>query len=54
MALKYDLNSIFADLEKQVKNISIFPATHFVTSKEKLQEAIRRIQEELEKQLRKY
>lgn len=39
-------------LEKQVKNISIFPATHFVTSKEKLQEAIRRIQEELEKQLK--
>ena len=39
-------------LEKQVKNVSIFPATHFVTSKEKLQEAIRRIQEELEKQLK--
>ena len=39
-------------LEKQVKNISIFPATHFVTSKEKLQEAVRRIQEELEKQLK--
>lgn len=39
-------------LEKQVKNISIFPATHFVTSKEKLQEAIRRIQDELEKQLK--
>ena len=39
-------------LEKQVKNISIFPATHFVTSKEKLQEAISRIQEELEKQLK--
>ena len=38
-------------LEKQVKNVSIFPATHFVTSKEKLQEAIKRIQEELEKQL---
>ena len=39
-------------LEKQVKNVSIFPATHFVTSKEKLQEAIRRIQEELKKQLK--
>lgn len=39
-------------LEKQVKNISIFPATHFVTSKEKLQEAISRTQEELEKQLK--
>lgn len=39
-------------LEKQVKNISIFPATHFVTSKDKLQEAIRRIQEELEARLK--
>ena len=38
-------------LEKQVKNISIFPATHFVTSKEKLQEAIRRIQAELDTRL---
>ena len=38
-------------LEKQVKNISIFPATHFVTSKEKLQEAVRRIQAELESRL---
>lgn len=38
-------------LEKQVKNISIFPATHFVTSKEKLQEAIRRIQVELDTRL---
>lgn len=39
-------------LEKQVKNVSIFPATHFVTSKEKLQEAVRRIQEELEGRLK--
>lgn len=38
-------------LEKQVKNISIFPATHFVTSKDKLQEAIRRIQAELDTRL---
>ena len=38
-------------LEKQVKNISIFPATHFVTSKEKLQEAVRRIQAELDTRL---
>ena len=38
-------------LEKQVKNISIFPATHFVTSKEKLQEAVRRIQAELDSRL---
>ena len=39
-------------IEKQVKNISIFPATHFVTSKDKLNEAIRRIQEELDERLK--
>ena len=39
-------------IEKQVKNISIFPATHFVTSKDKLNEAIRRIEEELESRLK--
>ena len=44
-------NPLTGALEKQVKNISIFPATHFVTSKEKLQEAVRRIQAELESRL---
>ena len=44
-------HGIKIELEKQVKNISIFPATHFVTSKEKLQEAIRRIQAELDTRL---
>ena len=38
-------------LEKELKNISIFPATHFVTSKDKLDEAIRRIKEELDNRL---
>lgn len=33
------------------KNISIFPASHFVTSEDKLQEAIKRIEEELEDRL---
>ena len=37
----------------QSKNtISIFPASHFVTGKEKLQEAIKRIEEELEDRLK--
>ena len=39
-------------IEKNIKNISIFPATHFVTSKEKLDEAIRRIQTELDERLK--
>ena len=34
-------------LINQVKNITIFPASHFVTDKDKLSEAIRRIEEEL-------
>jgi excinuclease ABC subunit B len=37
-----------------LKNISIFPATHFVTSKDKMDEAIRRIQDELDIQLKKF
>ena len=39
-------------IEKNIKNISIFPATHFVTSKEKLDEAIHRIQFELDERLK--
>ncbi len=38
-------------MERQVKNVSIFPATHFVTSKDKLNEAIIRIQTELDERL---
>ncbi len=33
------------------KNVSIFPASHFVTSEEKLKEAIRRIEKELKERL---
>ena len=39
-------------IEKNIKNISIYPATHYVTSKEKLDEAIRRIQSELDERLK--
>ena len=38
-------------VEKQVKTVTITPATQFITSKEKLDEAIRRIEEELKERL---
>ncbi len=40
-------------IQNSLKNISIFPATHFVTSKDKMDEAINRIKAELEEQLSK-
>ena len=50
-----DTISIFDPLtgviENNLKNISIFPATHFVTSKDKMDEALKRIKEELDIQL---
>ena len=36
---------------KEMEYISIFPATHFVTDKDKLQESIKRIKEELKEQV---
>ncbi len=36
---------------KSMKNVTIFPASHFVTSEEKLHEAIKRIEEELKERL---
>ena len=39
-------------VEQNKKTISIFPASHFVTSNEKLQEAIKRIEKELEDRLK--
>lgn len=36
------------------KTVSIFPASHFVTSEDKLKIAVKNIQEELEKQLEKF
>lgn len=38
-------------VEKQVKTVTITPATQFITSKEKLEEAIRRIEAELKDRL---
>ena len=37
---------------ENVKNVSIFPASHFVVSDDKLKEAIKRIREELEERLK--
>ena len=39
-------------IEQNKKTISIFPASHFVTGSEKMQEAIRRIEAELEDRLK--
>ena len=39
---------------KEMEYISIFPATHFVTDKEKLQIAINRIKEELKEQIKMF
>jgi excinuclease ABC subunit B len=39
-------------IEQNKKTVSIFPASHFVTSPDKLNEAIRRIEEELEERLK--
>ena len=36
---------------KEMEYISIFPATHFVTDKDKLQKSIKRIKEELKEQV---
>ena len=38
-------------VEKQVKTVTVTPATQFITSKEKLDEAIKRIEEELKERL---
>ncbi|MDY0277287.1 MAG: excinuclease ABC subunit UvrB [Acholeplasma sp.] len=37
---------------EQIKFISIYPATHFMTNKDKLKETIKRIQEELEERIK--
>ncbi len=39
------------EVEKKVKNVTIFPASHFVIDEEKLQTAIKRIEVELEERL---
>ena len=46
-----ETDSITGKIISSKKNISIFPASHFVTSEDKLQEAIKRIESELEERL---
>ena len=37
---------------QSIKNVSIYPATHFITSEEKLKEAIKRIEKEAEERIK--
>ena len=46
-----ETDAITGKIISSKKNISIFPASHFVTSEDKLQEAIKRIEKELEERL---
>ena len=46
-----ETDAITGKIISSKKNVSIFPASHFVTSEDKLQEAIKRIEKELEDRL---
>ncbi len=45
------IDTLTGEIKKDMKNVSIFPASHFVTGEEKMKEAIRRIREELKERL---
>lgn len=47
-----EIDSVTGEILSSKKNISIFPASHFVTSEDKLKKAITRIEEELEDRLK--
>ncbi len=49
-----EFNTLTGELISNKKSISIFPASHFVTSEEKLKIAINNIREELSEQLEKF
>ncbi len=49
-----EFDSLTGKIITDKKSITIFPASHFVTSEEKLYKAIERIKEELEKTLEKF
>ena len=49
-----EFNTLTGEIISNKKSISIFPASHFVTSEEKLKIAINNIREELEEQLQKF
>lgn len=46
-----EIDTLTGKVQNTVKNTTIFPASHFVTSEDKLKEAIKRIKEELEERL---
>ncbi len=46
-----EFDTLTGNIIKILKNITIFPASHFVTGEEKLKEAIKRIEEEKDKQI---
>ena len=48
----YEFDTLTGVIINEKKSVSIFPASHFVTSEEKLNEAIKRIEKELEERLK--
>ena len=47
-----EIDTLTGKVQKIIRNITIFPASHFVTSEDKLKEAIKRIKVELEDRLK--
>ena len=47
-----EIDTLTGKTQKIIKNTTIFPASHFVTSEDKLKEAIKRIKQELEERLK--
>ncbi len=47
----YEFDTLTGNIINEKKSVSIFPASHFVTSEEKLKEAIKRIEKELKERL---
>ena len=47
-----EIDTLTGAIINNVKNISLFPASHFVTSDEKLQTALKRIKDEMEERVK--
>ncbi len=47
-----EIDTLTGKIQKIIKNTTIFPASHFVTSEDKLKEAITKIKQELEERLK--
>jgi len=48
------INTVTGEIEKEMKEINIFPASHFVTPEDKIKKAIKTIKIELAEQLEKF